>query len=379
MPDSEPRPTQRATSSVPPGAVVPPRDRGAAVALRPSHLYKAVGLFFFLALLYRYFEPISQVLLLAYAAVILAVAFNVVVSVVPLERRWVTAALGLAIVTALGLGLRFGIPALAHELRGFAAQMPRFQQELQEWGNWIQEQTGLDIPLFGSGAREAFGDFFRMRGADVVGQARGVLEMLLLPLLILFGALYAVGKPNEQLLSPLLRLAPRDYRLAFRRVFELLGARLRGWVKGTLLAMLFVGLLSIGAFYLLGIEYALILGIISGITEFIPILGPWIGGFAAILVALLNSPDQVVWVMLIVLAIQQVEGNLITPLVMSRAAEVHPFVTLFALLLFGTVFGFLGLLLALPLVLLFWTFVEVLWVERAIDTDQDSIAPVVKE
>ena len=374
----EPRP-ERAGSSVPPEAVVPPQHHGEPTSLRPSHLYKAVGLAFLLGLFFRYFEQIAQVFLLAYAAVVLAVAFNVFVSFVPLGRRWVTAGLGIAIVAGIGLGLWLGIPALATEMRGFAAQVPRFQAEVKEWTDWLREQTGLDIQLFGPSARRAFSEFFSVRGADVVGQARGVLELLLLPLLILFGALYAVGKPNEQLLNPILRLAPRDYRLAFRRVFELLGARLRGWVKGTLLAMFFVGVISTVAFFLLGIEYALILGIISGITEFIPILGPWIGGFVAILIALLNSPDQVVWVMLIVLAIQQVEGNLITPLVMSRAAEVHPFVTLFALLLFGTLFGFLGLLLALPIVLLLWTFVEVLWVERAIDTDQDRIAPVVRE
>jgi predicted PurR-regulated permease PerM len=64
---------------------------------------------------------------------------------------------------------------------------------------------------------------------------------------------------------------------------------------------------------------------------------------------------------------------------MSQQAEVHPLVTLFSLILFGSLFGFLGVLLALPLVMLFWTVIEVLWVERAIDTDDDRIRPVVKE
>ena len=74
-----------------------------------------------------------------------------------------------------------------------------------------------------------------------------------------------------------------------------------------------------------------------------------------------------------------VEANVITPWAMSRNAEIHPFVTLFALLLFGGLFGFLGVLLALPLVILVWTVVQVLWVERAIDTDRDRIAPVARE
>ena len=64
---------------------------------------------------------------------------------------------------------------------------------------------------------------------------------------------------------------------------------------------------------------------------------------------------------------------------MQKAAAVHPFVTLFSILLFGGIFGFLGILLALPLVLLIWTVVETLWVERAIDAGDDTIPPVVEE
>ena len=113
--------------------------------------------------------------------------------------------------------------------------------------------------------------------------------------------------------------------------------------------------------------------------EFIPLFGPWIGGLTAVVVAFLDDPQKALWVGIAALGIQQIEANLITPWSMSRNAEVHPFVTLFALVLFGSLFGFLGILLALPLVMLVWTIVQVLWVERAIDTDRERIAPVVSE
>ena len=96
-------------------------------------------------------------------------------------------------------------------------------------------------------------------------------------------------------------------------------------------------------------------------------------------VALLDDPAKAPWVALAAIAIQQIEANLITPFAMSREAEIHPFITLFALVFFAGIFGFLGMLLALPLVLLVWTVVQVLWVERAIDTDRDPITPVVEE
>jgi predicted PurR-regulated permease PerM len=143
--------------------------------------------------------------------------------------------------------------------------------------------------------------------------------------------------------------------------------------------MVCVGVLSVLLFSLIGVPNALLLGLLNGTLEFIPLVGPWVGGGTATLVAFMDDPGKGGWTALAALAIQQIEGYVITPFAMKQSAEIHPFITLFALVLFGGMFGFLGLLLALPLVLLVWTLVQVLWVERALDTDRDRIAPVVKE
>jgi len=365
---------------VPPHAVVAPPRTGAPTPLAPEHLYKAAGLLFLFALLYRYFDPITHVFLIIYAAAILAVALNVIVRLFPAGRRWVTAVLGLVIVALLALTIWWAVPALMGQIRGFSEEMPRLQQQVAEISTWLSQRTGLNIDLFGTRSQRFFQDFIAgFQGDDFLGRAVGLLEIAFLPLIILFGGLFAVAKPNHRLLEPLLRAVPRDRRLAFRRLFELLGERLRGWVKGTLMAMLAVGLLMTGALTIIGVPYALVIGLFAGIVEFVPLLGPWIGGFVAVAIAFLDDPQKALWTIIAVLAIQQLESNVITPLVMARAAQVHPFVTLFALLLFGSLFGFLGILLSVPLVLLIWTLVEVLWVERAIDTDEDPIAPVVKE
>jgi predicted PurR-regulated permease PerM len=171
---------------------------------------------------------------------------------------------------------------------------------------------------------------------------------------------------------------PRDLRLAFRRIFELLGVRILAWLKGTLIAMVGVGVLSFAAYSLLGVPNALLLAVIAGLVEFIVLVGPWIGGIVAVLVAFVHDPMLALWVALAAIVIQQIESNIITPWAMSTAAHLHPFVTLFALIFFGSLFGLLGILLAVPLVLLFWTVIEVLWVERALDADEDPIMPVVK-
>ena len=349
-------------------------------ALRPEHLYKFAGLLFLFALLYRFFTEITTVLLVAFAAAILAIAFNALVRHAPGDRKWATGLLGIVVLAGLGAALWFGVPILVQQVRSFAQNGPALESRLSEVSTWVRQNTGLSVELMGQRLRGYLEQFFGgLSGNQVIGQARGLLEVVLLPLLIFFGALYAVGKPNDRLLLPVLRAIPEDRRPAFRHMFELLGTRLLAWVKGTLLSMLIIGVLSTAAFYLIGLNYALMLGVWSGLTEFVPIVGPFVGGITAVIVAFLEDPQKALWTLLAVFAIQQLESNLITPIVMAKVADVHPFVTLFAILLFGSLFGFLGVLLALPLVLFFWTVVQVLWVERAIHTGDDRIPPIVDE
>lgn len=367
--------------STPAEAVVAPRSPRGAAALRPEHLYKAIGLAFLFALFYRFFGPISQTLLLLYAAAVFAVLLNAIVRRLPLQRKWVTAGIGILIVGSIVAILWLGVPALIGQIRDIAGRAPEFTEQLEGMEDWIQENTGLNVQLVGPEAEEWLRDAFAgaAGSGSVISTATGLLQFVFVPLLILFGGLFAVANPNERLLSPVLRAVPRDMRLAFRRMFELLGVRLIGWIEGTLIGMVAVGVLSFALFYLIGVPNAFLLGVVSGLTEFIPLLGPWIGGAIATAVAFLDDPQKGVWTALAALAIQQFENNVIIPWAMSRAADVHPLVTLFALVLFGSLFGFLGILLSIPLVMLFWTMIEVLWVERTLDSDEDSIAPIVKE
>jgi predicted PurR-regulated permease PerM len=108
------------------------------------------------------------------------------------------------------------------------------------------------------------------------------------------------------------------------------------------------------------------------------LLGAWIGGLIAIIVTLFGNPGMIVWVIIVVIAIQELEGNLIRPMAMSSAAKVHPFVTLLALLLFSSMFGILGAILSIPIVLAIGTVVEVLWIEETLESHEDEIEPIVK-
>lgn len=358
----------------------PPGGIAAGVHLAPHHLYKTALLLLAAALFYRFFREITTTLLLVYAAAIVAVAFNPLVRRLPLHRKLLAGLIGVAALASVGLVLWFGVPALFAQVREFAERAPEFQQRLEEWADWVRDTTGLNIALVGERTAQIAGGALQALGTEeLFGRARGALEVLLVPLIVLIGGMYALADPNRRLLDPLIRVVPPAQRAAWYRIFRLLGERLFDWIRGTFIAMVTVGALSSLALYLLGVPYWLLLGTIIGLLEFIVIFGPWIGGVPAVVIAFLHDPMTGVWAAVAIIAIQQLESYVITPWAMSQAARIHPLITLFALIFFGSIFGILGILLALPLVILGWTLIQVLWVERKLGTATEPLEPVVEE
>lgn len=371
----------QAAPRVPADAVAAPHD-GMMERLRPAHLYRAVALGFLLMLLYRYWDQLTHVFLLGYAAAILAVVLNALRRRLNVQRKWLAAIVGLVVVGSVVAALAVGMPLLAKQAKGILQTGPQLEEQITQWEQQIEARTGMKIniphpsSIFSGGGGQG-GQ--QGGGGGMMGKAASFLEILFIPLILFFGGLFALANPNDRLLTPMMRVLPEGIRLAWYRIFQLLGDRLIGWAKGTATAMVAVGVLSTAAFLAIGVPNAVALGMFNGLVEFIPLFGPWLGGLTAVVVAFLDDPQKGMWVGIAALAIQQIEANVITPWAMSHNAEVHPFVTLFALVLFGGLFGFLGILLALPLVMLVWTVVQVLWVERAIDTDRERIAPVVRD
>jgi predicted PurR-regulated permease PerM len=128
--------------------------------------------------------------------------------------------------------------------------------------------------------------------------------------------------------------------------------------------MTIIGLLFTIAWSLVGIPFALLLGLLSGLLAFIPVIGPLVSVIPPILLALADEPIKALWVVLVYLVIQSVESHVLHPLVMSRAVSLHPAVIVFVLLIMGTLFGFIGVLLASPLVAALNVLVRELWIKR---------------
>ena len=130
---------------------------------------------------------------------------------------------------------------------------------------------------------------------------------------------------------------------------QLAETKLGGYVRGQGLLCLAVGVTAFIAYLLIGLPYALVLAIFAGFMEMVPIFGPALGAVPALLVALSVDPSKAVWVVVATVIIQLLENTVLVPRIMKHSVGVNPIITLLSLIAFGSVFGFLGALLALPL------------------------------
>jgi predicted PurR-regulated permease PerM len=166
--------------------------------------------------------------------------------------------------------------------------------------------------------------------------------------LILFVAIFvAVDAQTYQ--DGLMHLFPHEARPRAREVLSGTAMMLRRWLLTQFISMVLVGALTTVVLLLLGIKAAVALGIIAGILEFIPIAGPILASVPAIAMGFLDGPEKAVYVTLAYVVIQQAEANLLYPLLMKKGLELPPVLTIFTQGVMSIVFGFLGLLVAVPM------------------------------
>jgi len=187
-------------------------------------------------------------------------------------------------------------------------------------------------------------------------------------LLILFTAIY-IGAEPRLYHKGLLHLFPHTARPRAREVLGAIGASLRRWLLAQLVMMAAIGVATAIGLSLLGVKAALALGLIAGLLEFIPMLGPILSAVPGIAMAFLDSPQKALLVALVYWAIQFLEGHILQPLLMKRGVDLPPVVTLIGLALMALVFGFLGMVVAVPVLAAVMVAIKMLYVEDVVGDD----------
>jgi predicted PurR-regulated permease PerM len=147
----------------------------------------------------------------------------------------------------------------------------------------------------------------------------------------------------------LLRLLPTGSRTQIAETLDAITVSLRNWLKGQALGMLFVGFATGLGLWLVGVPAAWAIGLIAGLAEFVPYLGIFVAGIPAVVLGFGQGTSTGLWTIGILLAVQQIQGNLVMPLLQNRMVDLPPAITIFGIIAAGILFGVSGVLLATPL------------------------------
>lgn len=347
------------------------------------NIYIGIGLAFALFLAVYFVYQVRAVVLV----LLLTLLFSVIISrpVDYLARKGLGRGLGtLAVFGTLTLALALGGVALGSVVESQAQQLvedlPTLLSNAQHFIEGVQSRFGLDISLPGSQQLLDSARSFLSGGAfsTFVSVGAGVANVVSLAVVVLISTIFAVARPAP-LVNGFVVLFPAGRRERVREILEKMYKNVQRWFLGQLASMTIIGLLFTIALFFIGVPFALLLGILSGLLAFIPFVGPAISVIPPILLALAQEPISALWVLLAYAGVQFVEGNIVQPVVMSRVVSLHPVLIVFALLVMGTLFGFIGVLLAIPLVAALHVLVHELWVKRMNQLGTDPDPPPKEE
>jgi predicted PurR-regulated permease PerM len=180
--------------------------------------------------------------------------------------------------------------------------------------------------------------------------------------IILFLGIFFTANPSVYK-DGILLLVPKNKKALGRHVMDRISLSLKGWLKGMLYSMVLITLLIAAGLSIIGVPVALILALITGITELIPNLGPLIAMVPGVLLAFTISTNTAIVVALLYVVSQTIVANIVTPLIQKRMINLPPALTLISQLIMGTVSGALGIILAVPLLAILIILVDELYVK----------------
>ena len=333
--------------------------------IRLSATGKFVTIAVIVALAILIFVSVGSILTPFVAGVITAYLFNPLIGW--LHRRtgvgrgiWIGVLYVLIGALAYALFRSLG-PMVAFQYRGLVAQIPRMSRQIELWiaANQFVDIGGFTIDLFAF--EKPITDFFTelsqslpSRVPDLVVTA---LERVVLFVTYLIVTFYLLLQA-EQITDSIYRLVPAPYRAEIRSLGQQIDTIFAGYIRGTLMLIPIMALFTYIALSILGVRYALVIAIASGILEIIPLIGPWSAAGIAVMVSLLQPTTPFGWshaalavvVGVTYFVLRMAEDNFIIPQVVGHAVHLHPVLVLFAILAGGALAGPFGLLVGIPVV-----------------------------
>lgn len=311
---------------------------------------------------------VRAVFLIVFAGMIIATLLTAIANllgrVLPLQHKYnVIISILLIVLTFTGMGWWVG-DNIAEQFEELREKIPQAIDKSVQWlqqfplpADILQQREGLEdmsVPL--------------ARLAGITGTALGAVANVVLILVI---GVYLAVTPDIYHRG-LLRLVPPAYEERANNAILAASDGLRLWLIGQLGVMAAVGILVAIGLTILDVPLALSLGLMAALLEFIPFIGPFAFAVLAIMLAFMEDPVTAFHVALLCLLVQQIESNLVAPLIQRRAVALPPVLGLVGVLIFGSLFGIIGVLLATPLMVVVMILVNKLYVEYGLEPERSE-------
>ena len=288
-------------------------------------------------------------LLMLFAGILFAVFLDActrgLAYVLPVDRRWRFGLVMVVLASLAALAIAWGVIRVPSQVRMLIQVMDAQLTVLESW------LATFGIDLFGPGGRNDLSQFIADPGrlfGHVQYAVSGAYVFAITTIVIVCLGLFFAGQPAAYREGALI-LVPQRARPRMREVMNEMGQVLRSWLLGQLVRSAIVAIVLAATLYALGVPGAGLLGLQAGVANFIPYLGPLIAALPIALVTMPLGLSTLAWVLAIYFLIQTIEGFVIAPLIQKGSVNVAPAWTLFAIVLFGAMFGAMGVALAAPL------------------------------
>jgi predicted PurR-regulated permease PerM len=300
--------------------------------------YKTILFTVFIIILLWLLIQIREILIILFVSAIITATINN--WVLRLEKLRIPHPLAIGIIYLFLIGviilfLTIVFPPLINESLKLAMKAPQYSENLLQVINIDVGSLTQQIATFSSSALKLISGIF----SDVFA---------LITILVISFYMLLERKNLDVFFRDFLKAQTAENAIKITKNIE---NRLGGWVRGQILLCIIIGLMSYVGLRILNIDYALSLAIIAGVLEIVPVIGPIISAIPAVVIALTNSPNLALMVITLYIVVQQTENHLIVPKVMHTAVGLKPIATIIALMIGGKLLGIVGVLLAVPIVI----------------------------
>ena len=330
---------------------------------RPVWVYPLVSIFVWavaLVLLFHFFSAFKIILLGLLAAVSVAALLRPVSQRIPGPRGLSAAVVGLGFLLVVAAIVAVMVWLLMEPIGQQLSHWPEIRDGLNhvlaDWGRALGVHQAVTVDNLGN---QLIGFIGGQSVGEVVGRTTDLTTVILLSMIFVFaGSMYILAEPPGKLVRPVLKMLPPARVVPMQAAIKELEPRLRWWLLGTFISMVVMGVGSFVGYTIIGLQWALALGVVAGVLEAVPTVGPLTTFMLSLLIAATQGFGQVIGVTVVYAIVQTIESYVLIPLVMKKAVDIPPVVTLFTIVLWGKIFGIAGLLLAIPIDLVLWSVID---------------------